>query len=544
LHHTGILAALLPLLAACGPGSVKLGPSEERPSGPDTAVDTDTDTASDTAPPDTAPPDTAPPDTAPIDADGDGAPLAEDCDDTDPAQRPGARELCNERDDDCDGLVDGQDPDVEGATTWYRDVDMDGRGDAAQPFDACEQPRGYVPSSDDCDDADAGNACEGGTDTGSDTGEHVSDAGCAHLDASDPTWADCTCETWGGHDYVFCDRGVTWTEARDACDTIGAHLVVIDDSAEDVWLYDALLAIRATKWWIGLADLDHDEVFEWVYPQASGYTNWRRGEPTGGEYCVHHWYEWEPFAWNDEPCTDEKRWICEFESSSGTDTDTDTDGDSGGGDPAPTPVTCVDSWCLDLSDDVNRDHTYGPWTDNPSESFDVTPDTHAWTVADGSSVEFVVVDPATNGGASVLLTHGGETWRPSYTFPTSFTIDGEGASGTRMHVAGLASGWSDPSLFTGVAATMTLAFTDGTERVVELANGTNLDDWNHTWHEVSDAAAVRVYEDSTYGRHIDALTVELDSTSPLVSIEILDDASVHTGTAEKTSVAIFAITIE
>ncbi len=371
------------LLVGCGPGSVKLGPGDDADtSGADTSgPDTDADTAADTAGSDTSTiPDTGSPDTAPVDADRDGAPLAVDCDDADPLVHPGAAEVCNGADDDCDTLVDGQDPGVEGATTWYRDADEDGRGDAAQPFVACTQPRGYVPSADDCDDADATDACAGG-DTGGDTGA--------------------------------------------------------------------------------------------------------------------------------------------------------------------TSVACgAGAWCLDLADDVNRDHTNGPWTDNPSESFDVAPGTHAWTVADGSSIEFVIVDPDTNGGASLLLTHGGESWRPSYTFPTSFTIDGEGASGTRMHVAGLASGWSDPTYFTGVAATMTLAFTDGTEQVVELANGTNLDDWNHTWHSVSDAAAVRVYEDTTYGRHIDAVTVELTSTAPIDTITVLDDATVHTGTAEKTSVAIFAITIE
>ena len=36
--------------------------------------------------------------------------------------------------------------------TWYRDADGDGKGDKASPYDACEQPVGYVANSDDDND--------------------------------------------------------------------------------------------------------------------------------------------------------------------------------------------------------------------------------------------------------------------------------------------------------------------------------------------------------------------------------------------------------
>jgi hypothetical protein len=53
------------------------------------------------------------------DIDGDGAGAACDCDDTDPAVNPGADELCtNSLDEDCDGLIDGDDPDCLPATEW------------------------------------------------------------------------------------------------------------------------------------------------------------------------------------------------------------------------------------------------------------------------------------------------------------------------------------------------------------------------------------------------------------------------------------------
>lgn len=78
-----------------------------------------------------------------------------DCDDEDSDRHPGAAEVCNGFDDDCDGLVDDEDPALEGAPSWWPDGDGDGDGDpAGEPVDRCEPPEGYVDNADDCDDAD------------------------------------------------------------------------------------------------------------------------------------------------------------------------------------------------------------------------------------------------------------------------------------------------------------------------------------------------------------------------------------------------------
>ena len=75
----------------------------------------------------------------------------DDCDDGDPAQYPGAVELCNGEDDDCDGDVD---EDAVDDQTWYIDNDGDGFGDAAVIEVSCDQPPSFVANDDDCDDSD------------------------------------------------------------------------------------------------------------------------------------------------------------------------------------------------------------------------------------------------------------------------------------------------------------------------------------------------------------------------------------------------------
>ena len=75
-----------------------------------------------------------------------------DCDDADALQNPNADEVCNEEDDNCDGLID--EGSAIDATDWYADVDGDGFGDPNTLVSACEAPLGYILDFSDCDDTD------------------------------------------------------------------------------------------------------------------------------------------------------------------------------------------------------------------------------------------------------------------------------------------------------------------------------------------------------------------------------------------------------
>ena len=78
--------------------------------------------------------------------------VATDCDDASAEVSPGALEVCDSAaaDEDCDGLVDENDPDVS-TVAYYDDADGDGYGDGARTV-ACEMPTGTVANDGDCDD--------------------------------------------------------------------------------------------------------------------------------------------------------------------------------------------------------------------------------------------------------------------------------------------------------------------------------------------------------------------------------------------------------
>lgn len=81
-----------------------------------------------------------------------------DCDDNNASIHPGAVDVCDGVDNNCDGRIDENSP------TWYRDGDGDGFGDPNNTVKNCTKPLGYVSNHDDCNDSNANiNICPGGT---------------------------------------------------------------------------------------------------------------------------------------------------------------------------------------------------------------------------------------------------------------------------------------------------------------------------------------------------------------------------------------------
>ncbi|BCS97156.1 hypothetical protein DSLASN_27880 [Desulfoluna limicola] len=74
-----------------------------------------------------------------------------DCDDTDANTHPGAAEICDGKDNNCDGTID----EGQATTTFYRDADGDGYGTIIDTHQGCSPNAGYVATPGDCNDNNA-----------------------------------------------------------------------------------------------------------------------------------------------------------------------------------------------------------------------------------------------------------------------------------------------------------------------------------------------------------------------------------------------------
>ncbi len=228
----------------------------------------------------------------------------DDCDDTDASVNPGAAELCNGVDDDCNGSVDDG---AGGTTTFYEDSDGDGYGDSGSTTLDCSVPAGFVSDSTDCEDGDA-----------SINPAAIDD--CDTLDNDCSGYADdgglCPCEVvYNATDpYLFCATTVVWSAARTECLTYGYDLVAIGSSAENSWLNTEALARGWTSsytFWMGFNDAASEGSWVWSNGESVVYTNWNSGEPNdaSGEDCAH---TYSSGTWNDIPCTGyPARYVCE-----------------------------------------------------------------------------------------------------------------------------------------------------------------------------------------------------------------------------------------
>ena len=178
-----------------------------------------------------------------------------DCDDDDAAVHPGASEVCNGVDDDCDGATD--EDDAQGALTWYQDLDDDGYGNAEAALSACTVPSGYVADGTDCDDTDATiypgafERCDGlDNDCDSSTPEDEQDSDgdgvmtcagdCDDGDAASDT--DCfACTTYVPHDHPTIQGAIDVAVQGDViCVDGGTYVETIDFFGKAVHLYGLL----------------------------------------------------------------------------------------------------------------------------------------------------------------------------------------------------------------------------------------------------------------------------------------------------------------
>ncbi len=281
---------------------------------------------------------------------------ATDCDDADEARNPGALELCDEVDNDCDSIVD--EPTATDAPTWYADEDEDGYGDAAASAVACAPPAGFVSAPSDCDDTDASlnpamsevcdavdNNCDGTVDEPAAT-----DAAIWYADGDKDGYGDVTVSQ------TACDAPVDYVSDATDCDDANASAhptgTEICDAADNNCdgTVDEPTATDAATWY---ADTDGDGYGDAAAPviacdpgpgfvaDASDCDDTNAGaHPTGTEVCDTADNNCDGVI-DESTATDAPTWYA------------DADGD-GYGDPTHATVACTaPSGAVERGDDCD-----------------------------------------------------------------------------------------------------------------------------------------------------------------------------------------------
>jgi hypothetical protein len=158
-----------------------------------------------------------------------------DCDDANSSIHPDASEICDELDNDCDGLIDDADDSVTGTATWYTDADGDGFGDDASTTTACEQPSGTAAYGGDCDDGDTAYNPGASESDCTDPADYNCDGSSAYADVDGDGFAACE----------ECDDGdaAVNPDATERCDGVDNDCdgTIDEDDATDAltWYADA-----------------------------------------------------------------------------------------------------------------------------------------------------------------------------------------------------------------------------------------------------------------------------------------------------------------
>lgn len=113
-----------------------------------------------------------------------------------------------------------------------------------------------------------------------------------------------------GSCYMLQPHSANWDSAVRKCLDLNSKLVDIKSQQENNFLAKHITDRGFTSSWIGLSDLDVEDVFVWTDGVHANFTSWGGSEPNGGERenCVRLDSN---SKWVDNECSGGWRFICE-----------------------------------------------------------------------------------------------------------------------------------------------------------------------------------------------------------------------------------------
>ncbi len=85
--------------------------------------------------------------------------------------------------------------------------------------------------------------------------------------------------TYNGKEYRLTSSAKTWEDAQAEAIAAGGNLVILNDAAEQAWVWDTFGRTQNRTLWLGITDKFQEGQWRWISGEPSSYTHWLPGQP-------------------------------------------------------------------------------------------------------------------------------------------------------------------------------------------------------------------------------------------------------------------------
>ena len=120
------------------------------------------------------------------------------------------------------------------------------------------------------------------------------------------------CYIFNNHTYFYIKHKTNWYNAKNACESQEAHLLIINEKQEN----DFIKQIINNNTWLGLTDEKTESIWKWVNEQPLIFSDWMERQPDNygdkEHYAYYNLFS-EYYNWNDREDNDNLKFICEYD---------------------------------------------------------------------------------------------------------------------------------------------------------------------------------------------------------------------------------------